>query len=85
MIPTRSAVPIFAAVLLLLPLLYVGSYLSLVVPGGDYLEPTAGAWADVRFYRAGEGLSEWFFWPLEQIDRMVRQERWDNGPYPTPK
>ncbi|WP_145085075.1 hypothetical protein [Anatilimnocola aggregata] len=31
---TRSAAPIFAAVLLLLPMLYVGSYLVSVLPQG---------------------------------------------------
>jgi hypothetical protein len=80
----RSFAPIIAAVLLLLPVLYVGSYLALVVPEGKpadrvfrenghtvietYLTP----------YRFGGKFSERIYWPLEQIDRRVRQDAWES-------
>jgi hypothetical protein len=70
---------------LLLPLLYVGSYLALVVPSGKlelvvtYLgdEPVQGFL--VHRYRVG---GEWLataFMPLELIDRKVRPELWNPG------
>jgi len=34
----RHAAPVIAAVLLLLPALYVGSYFALVVPGGHWVD-----------------------------------------------
>ncbi len=59
-----------AVVLMLLPvLLYVGSYLALVVPYGDF-----------AFYRFGGRTSARLFWPLEQIDRKVRVEAWKQPP-----
>jgi len=71
---SRSAAPIFAAVLLLLPVLYVGSYLALLqeieiwtTPQGYIRRPAyrvRGAWiAD-------------FYWPSEQIDRKLRPGAW---------
>jgi hypothetical protein len=97
----RSFSPIIAAVLLLLPVLYVGSYLALVVPGGFDATPpiprgtvavptTATELRRARFqtrsgvqqivihrYRLGGRRAEWFFWPLEQIDRLLRPGAWE--------
>jgi hypothetical protein len=69
----RSFAPIIAAILLLLPVLYVGSYLALVKPGprygwGSALHPT---------YRVADRFCTRFFWPLEQVDRKLRPNKWD--------
>lgn len=58
---------IFAIGLLLLPLLYVGSYAALVTPSPYW-------W--INHYRVSPELSAQFFWPLEQIDRKLRPEVW---------
>ncbi|WP_254512281.1 hypothetical protein [Anatilimnocola floriformis] len=70
---------IVAIVLLLLPVLYVGSYLALVVPG----PPIPGAFSGIRPgtiyrgpYRYGKEWADRLFWPLEQIDRKLRPETW---------
>jgi hypothetical protein len=68
---TRSPAPIIAAVLLLmLPLLYVGSYLALRnqrTLADPYYQPC----------RFGGSYSEKIFWPLEQIDRRLRPATWE--------
>jgi hypothetical protein len=66
--------PFIAAVLLLLQLLYVGSYLALVVPRGVWRSKGTGSSAaasrtSTDRYRYGGSLADSFFWPLEQIDR----------------
>jgi hypothetical protein len=75
----KHAAPIVAAVFLLLPVLYVGSYLALVTPSGtavgsikiyDVPYPVIG------HYRAGGDISGAIFWPLEQIDRKARPGAW---------
>jgi hypothetical protein len=71
----RSFAPIIAAVLLLLPVLYVGSYLAVVVPSpfpvkSKYFPPEYS-------YRCGGEWAYRIFWPLEQIDRRVRPGAWD--------
>jgi hypothetical protein len=105
----KHAAPIIAIVLLLLPVLYVSSYLALVVPGGysgpprqiavnpsqqhiipglNDAFPTHAFEFDLRIYRFGGKRLEWFFWPLEQIDRKARPVAWsvpvipgdDDGP-----
>ena len=58
-----NGVPITATVLLLLPLLYVGSYLANVRPG--------------QSYRIGGGLADGFYRPLEQVDRRIRPDAWE--------
>ena len=77
----RSAAPIIAAVLLLLPVLYVESYFALVVPRGiDQPEP-ADPWAippEVH-YRVGGTVSATIFAPLEAVDRRLRPDAW--GPH----
>ena len=80
--PPRSFAPIIAAVLLLLPVLYVGSYLALVVPGGQVVFTVSPAKmktlrGNFVHYRTCSKLSERVFWPLEQIDRRVRPEAWE--------
>jgi hypothetical protein len=81
---------LLVAILLLLPVLYVGSYLALVSPDGYgfsadgsylgnsrkcHLEPYS-----TQLYRFGGGYADVFFWPLEQIDRKLRRQVWE--PYP---
>ncbi|WP_254507837.1 hypothetical protein [Anatilimnocola floriformis] len=78
---------IVAIVLLLLPVVYVGSYLALVVPSGrsvvrpnyvdqQTLEPS-WTWSNYRF---GYPKTDRFFWPLEFLDRRVRPETWGDAP-----
>jgi hypothetical protein len=76
---------IVAIVLLLLPALYVGSYLTLVVPKGtkatypirDPSRPEIRALHYPTHYRRGHYVSERLFWPLEQIDRKLRPRAWE--------
>ena len=76
---------ILAIVLLLLQVLYVGSYLALVEPKGRLvLKRTLIGNARflngrVEHYRAGGEWSPVVFWPLEQIDQKLRPRAWD-GP-----
>lgn len=71
---------IVAIVLLLLPVLYVGSYLALVRPycvvtgyeqTGRYMN------VDAIHYRWGGERAAAVFWPLEQIDRKMRPGAWE--------
>jgi hypothetical protein len=76
--------PIIAAILLLLPVLYVLSYLALVRPQGGRV------WIDLRTGRSGDGHYQFFkryqpygdvilpcvYWPLEQLDRKLRPDAW---------
>jgi hypothetical protein len=78
----RNAAPIIAAVLLLLPLLYVGSYLALVVPIGLFVDYSNDPFAfepELSYdrYRYGAARVAIVFWPLEQIDRRIRPEQWE--------
>jgi len=70
----RVVAPIVAAILLLLPVLYVGSYLALVEPG-----PRNG-WGNARYrtYRVSDEFCVRFFWPVEQIDKRVRPRAWES-------
>lgn len=65
----RSVIPLIVAiVLLLLPVLYVGSYLALAIPTPYYIDGEI-----VMAYRISAKWCAWFFWPLEQIDpRLVK-------------
>jgi hypothetical protein len=71
----HSFAPIVAAVLLLVPVLYVGSYLVLVVPEGRHVrELTKNG---VRFYHCryrinSKDLLPTVFYPLEEIDLKLR-------------
>jgi hypothetical protein len=81
----RSVTPIIAAVLLLLPVLYVGSYLALVVPRGK------AVWEQNRvacspyliYYRVDIAILDRLLWPLEQIDRKVRPGAWEHVDFNT--
>ena len=75
-----------AIVLLVLPVLYLGSYFALVVPQGFRTAPYEGpgamfAMIDAPFqhYRYGGRSAELYFWPLELIDRKVRPGAWGFG------
>jgi hypothetical protein len=63
----KHAGSIIAAVLLLLPVLYVGSYLLLVIPGA------------AMPYRGIEA-ARTLYWPVEQVDRRLRPRAWDFVP-----
>jgi hypothetical protein len=70
-----------AIVLLLLPVLYVGSYLVLVRPAGisDSVFQDGIYWTDltsIRYYAVVGNSGQRLFWPLEQIDRKLRPNAW---------
>jgi hypothetical protein len=88
---TRTFAPLIAAVLLLVPVVYVGSYLALVIPPGRTIlgppTPVPGGSIFVKThthqtilgferYRWGGQAAERIFWPLEQLDRRVRPGAW---------
>ena len=76
----KHAAPIIAAFLLLVPMLYVGSYFAIVTPGPLIIlrdspggDPILEGHAK---YRLAPSIAEDVFWPLEQIDRKVRPGVW---------
>jgi hypothetical protein len=69
----QSRAPIIiAVVLLLLPVLYVGSYLALVQPPTHWRMGTV-----LPNYRIGYSFCRRIYWPLEQIDRESRPDKWE--------
>lgn len=63
---------------MVVPMLYVGSYLLLVWPDAERF-----SWADSRsdFPTYRYGTQTWagrVYWPLEQIDRKVRSGAWQS-------
>ncbi|WP_254513273.1 hypothetical protein [Anatilimnocola floriformis] len=66
---------IVAIALLLLPIVYVGSYLTLVVPSAFV---TLTRSANRGNYRVASAVCSRIFWPLEKIDRKVRPQAWDD-------
>ncbi|WP_425615806.1 hypothetical protein NA78x_005737 [Anatilimnocola sp. NA78] len=77
----KHTAPTLAAILLLLPVLYVGSYLVLVDPKPDMPDSPLSAVPTpnpksmpLTNYRWGRAAI--FFWPLEQLDRKLRPEVW---------
>jgi hypothetical protein len=75
----ESRAPLIVAIVLLaLPVLYVGSYLALVVPEGHFRNDPLreGLYDKWVHYRVMPGQAGRFFWPLEQIDRKLRPEAW---------
>jgi len=70
--PKRSPAPLIAVLLLILPLLYVGSYLALVRPGITLTYSVR----EPPHYRWGGRAAEFVFWPLEKLDRKVRPRIW---------
>jgi hypothetical protein len=75
---TSYAALILAAILLLLPVLFVGSYLALVVPGVVRFSANRST-VIYEPYRYGGTWAVRFYWPLEQIDRKLRPEAWERG------
>ncbi|WP_425617886.1 hypothetical protein NA78x_001576 [Anatilimnocola sp. NA78] len=76
---TNRAPLIVAIVLLLLPVLYVGSYLALVLKPSMHKRETflSDLFPGHFRYRFGGRIATKVFWPLEQIDRKVRPEAWE--------
>lgn len=70
----KHAAPIIAVVLLLLSLLYVGSYLALLKPPPKTYQDLLGR--RDSSYRYGGRFVECIFWPLEQADRRIRPDAW---------
>ena len=67
--------PLNAAVLLLLPVLYLGSYVALVTLSSGSIVVRTGMLHSCD-YRWGEPYTSDFFHPLEQIDRRLRPGTW---------
>jgi hypothetical protein len=66
--------PFLVAVLMFLPVLYVGSYAAMVRPT-KFSNPY-GVGATAALYRfGGQGVRN-FYWPLEQVDRFLFPGRW---------
>ncbi len=83
----RLAAPIISAILLLLPVLYVGSYLASVLPQGKVVSwPVVGSSLPghtasyFTHYRWGYELPTSIYWPLEQIDRRIHPDTWEEPP-----
>jgi hypothetical protein len=73
---------IIAVVLLLLPVLYVGSYLVLLQRIALPVSVLSGRPVpimNVAAYRIGGQYAKAFFWPLEQIDRRLRPGAWESS------
>jgi hypothetical protein len=73
-----NAAPIAIALLLvLLPCLYVGSYLALVertriLTLNSFKQPEFA-----ETYRAGDKAAYWFYKPVNLVDRRLRTSYWD--------
>jgi hypothetical protein len=80
--PQSRALLIFVSVLLLLPVLYVGSYIALAnhLRHEWYTRGSGDQWARTRNYRVGGRRVEQFYWPLEQVDRKLRPHAWSSRP-----
>jgi hypothetical protein len=84
--PNPALVTSVLLLLLLLSVMYVGSYLALVEPSG-HLGTIAGQgagqgqtfpfWSHYRW--GGNSFAPRLFWPLEQVDRKLRPAAW--GPF----
>src|SRR5689334_22321575 len=82
--PKISAAPVIAAILLLLPILYVVSYLVLVVPAGTSQSRGVAVlngqilqqFANSEHYRWQAEKAAVLYWPLEQMDRKLRPSAW---------
>lgn len=67
-----------AIVLLLLPILYVGSYMMLVSPEPDLFVFYPGGWYRISGYRIQSRITV-VYWPVEQIDRRIRPDVWSRA------
>jgi hypothetical protein len=86
---TQSRAPLIAAiVLLLLPVLYVGTYFAMVTPPVRMSPATFlhrifnSPDGKISNYRAFPTVSPKLYWPLEKIDRKVRPGVWVVGDLP---
>jgi hypothetical protein len=76
--PQSRAPLIIAIVLLILPLLYVGSYLAMVTPSRNVVDHSPqGPLIILQDYRYADEWCHLYFWPLEQIDRKLRAGAWN--------
>jgi hypothetical protein len=81
--PRSAAAPIIAALMMLLPVLYVSSYLALVLRDGiprigvaRVDGQTTYSITNVEHYRVACDKASWFYWPLEQLDRTLQPGAW---------
>ncbi|WP_425616390.1 hypothetical protein NA78x_000036 [Anatilimnocola sp. NA78] len=75
---TSNRAPLIVAIaLLLLPVLYVGSYLAMVVPEGIIVDFYRSGVPQLGNYRLANNAAARVFYPLEQIDRKVRPGAWE--------
>ncbi|WP_254514048.1 hypothetical protein [Anatilimnocola floriformis] len=78
----KSLAPlIIAIVVLLLPVLYAGSYFAMVIPFRLDEATMKGSRAGKAYsygycYRFGDEYAAMLFWPLEQIDQRTRPAQW---------
>lgn len=75
----RSPATLVAIVFALLPVLYLGSYLALVLPQGKLVRvkrPLSESGYAVQHYRCGGEWSKRAYQLPEWIDRQVRPEVW---------
>jgi hypothetical protein len=72
---TQSRAPLIVAIALLLPVLYVGSYLPLM-DHERFVYSLRDDWFLVPNYRFGGQYTHRFFWPLLQLDRKLRPRVW---------
>jgi hypothetical protein len=75
---SRNAAPLVAAAILLIPVLYIGSYFALVNPNGHFASRGPGTLYFTHYHVSGEA-PKLVFWPLEQIDRRLRPQIWKDG------
>ena len=81
--PRPAALPVILGILAIL-VLYVASYLALVVPEAFGRIPVNNSpeetWILINnpldHYRWGGMRAAWFFYPLEQVDRRLRPKSW---------
>ena len=78
----KHSAPIIAVVLLLLPVLYVGGYLGLVVPQGKAVweQNSVACSPYLIHYRVDIEIVHRLFLPLEQFDRWLRPGAWEVVP-----
>jgi hypothetical protein len=74
-----SSLPLLAALLLLLPLIYVGAYAALLTPAPRLGMCRDGICRERRWpaYRLGGDTAAKVFWPLYNADRQLRQVYWE--------
>jgi hypothetical protein len=75
----RHTGPLIAAILLLLPVLYVGSYLASVAPWNGSIATTTGEVYPIHFVSrfAPPYALRVFFRPLQLLDMQLRPKFWE--------